>query len=60
MRMPAHAHVDPGASGRRQSRISEGAPAGRGLDPHSKRTLLDRAEWYTRLTKLAELRQGGE
>jgi hypothetical protein len=32
-------------------------PVGRATDPHSKRILLDHAEWYNRLTKLAKLRE---
>jgi hypothetical protein len=36
------------------------APAGRATDPHSKRILRDHAEWFSRLTKLAELRHDGE
>jgi hypothetical protein len=45
--------------GRREHIKDDGAP-GRALDPHAKRILLDHTEWYARLTKLAEVRQGGE
>jgi hypothetical protein len=34
--------------------------AGLTTDPHSKRIRLDLDEWYSRLTKLAELREGGQ
>jgi hypothetical protein len=36
------------------------APAGLAPDPHSKRIVLDLAEWYGRLARLAELREGGQ
>ena len=36
------------------------APAGPATDLHSKRIRLDLDEWYSRLTKLAELRSGGQ
>jgi hypothetical protein len=40
----------------------DGAPAEFATDPHSKRINLDVAEWYARLSRLAELReaQGGQ
>jgi hypothetical protein len=46
--------------GCREHAEDDRAPAGRATDPHAKRILLDHAEWYSRLTKLAELRQGAE
>jgi hypothetical protein len=36
------------------------ASAGPATDLHSKRIRLDLDEWYSRLTKLAELRAGGQ
>jgi hypothetical protein len=33
------------------------AAAGFATDPHSKRIVLDLAEWYDRLARLAELRK---
>jgi hypothetical protein len=36
------------------------APTGFESDPHSKRIVLDLAEWYGRLARLAELREGGQ
>ena len=35
------------------------APTGFESNPHSKRIVLDLAEWYSRLARLAELRKGG-
>jgi hypothetical protein len=35
------------------------APTGFENDPHLKRIALDVIEWYDRLAKLAELRDGG-
>jgi len=35
------------------------APIGRATDPHSRRIVLDLAEWYGRLARLAKLREGG-
>jgi hypothetical protein len=35
------------------------APAGLKSDPHSKRIVLDLAEWCGRLARLAKLREGG-
>jgi hypothetical protein len=61
LRIDVQAELREGVTSWEQTdRIGDGAPAGRALDPHSKRILLDHAEWYTRLTKLAELRQGGD
>jgi hypothetical protein len=34
-----------------------GAATGLEADPHSKRIILDLAEWYARLARLAELRE---
>jgi hypothetical protein len=36
------------------------APTGFERDLHSKRIVLDLAEWYGRLARLAELREGGQ
>jgi hypothetical protein len=36
---------------------ADAAPTGFATDPHSKRINLDVAEWYTRLARLAELRE---
>jgi hypothetical protein len=44
---PAHVEDDP-------------TPTGFESDPHSKRIVLDLADWYARLARLAELREGGQ
>ena len=38
----------------------DSAPAGFESDPHSKRIVLDLAEWYALLARLAALREGAQ
>jgi hypothetical protein len=45
------------ASGTSERGTRRGASTGLEIDPHSKRSILDLAEWYARLATLAELRE---
>ena len=55
--LPMAAGVGPNCS---EHAEDDGAPAGFASDPHSKRIVLDRAEWFGRLARLVELRAGGQ
>jgi hypothetical protein len=54
-RQPRSVRRSVSGTGERGTR--RGAGTGLEIDPHSKRIILDLAEWYARLVTLAELRE---